>query len=82
MKIDSELDSETAKLNSLNSQLSQELDKQKSLELQESKRQQDLADAAKAKQQESQKISSEIQGLQQVMKKQIELETSQEARDK
>ena len=69
MKIDSELDSETAKLNSLNSQLSQELDKQKSLELQESKRQQDLADAAKAKQQESQKISSEIQGLQQVMKK-------------
>ena len=59
-QVDQELDSETAKLNSQNTQLSTELDKQKALELQESKRQQDLADAAKAKQQESLKITDEI----------------------
>jgi hypothetical protein len=50
--------------------------------MQESKRQQDLADAAKAKQQESVKISDEIQGLQKEMKRQIELESNQETKDK
>ena len=75
-QVDQELDSETAKLNSQNTQLSTELDKQKALELQESKRQQDLADAAKAKQQESLKITDEIQNLQKDLKKQIELESN------